>query len=98
MKELKEGDLRFTFSDGIPALKYDETRHFQAFKDSIVEGKGVDLLFLKDDTIGLVEIKDFSGSESQASVRYRIRKGLRAGIVMKDGYLVEEDSLDIEVS
>ena len=38
MKELKEGDLRFTFSDGIPALKYDETRHFQAFKDSIVEG------------------------------------------------------------
>lgn len=58
--EIIEGDLKFTFSGNVSAIKYDETNFYRnSFNSSFGGTKAVDILCYTTDTAWLIEVKDY---------------------------------------
>lgn len=84
---IREGNLEFTFDDGISVIKFDNTQYYNTYKDCLDGGKGVDFLAFNNEYYTFIEVKDFQGSENDKNNILRLKT---------NGDEVE--TLDLEVS
>ena len=86
-----ESNIDFKFDDKFTAIKFDDTRLYNKFKDNISNGKGVDFIAYSNDKIILMEVKNCLGHESDN--KWRIKLGTKKNT---DGTI--EDCFDLEVA
>lgn len=89
--EISEGNLTFHFPTECTAIKFDESQFYRKYFNALTYSKGVDIISVSPDAVTLIEIKDFSGHESENQNRLKTDY-----IHYANGQY--EESLDIEVS
>lgn len=97
MREIKESDLKFTFSEQMTAIKFDDTKFYREAYNKLPGGKGVDIIADSDEMLQLIEVKNCSGRDVENN--WRIHTNNSKISSAPAGLDVEErDSLDIEVA
>lgn len=84
---IKEGSLLFEFDAGVRVIKFDDTSYYKYFKDCMIGNKGVDFLAYNDKHFAFIEIKDFTGYETNKDDIKRLMTGIP-----------DFETLDIEMS
>ncbi|NLN47495.1 MAG: hypothetical protein GX154_00010 [Clostridiales bacterium] len=86
---IKEGNLQFEFTEGVKAIKFDETSYYRKYKDCMPGNKGIDILAYNDLHFTFIEIKDF---ESYENNKENIKR------LMTSKNETETETLDDEIS
>jgi hypothetical protein len=73
MTILSESHLNFEFDETSVVLKFDETNFYQKHFMRLQTSKGVDFLVLQQNTIYLVEVKNFRGYETDPATKARLK-------------------------
>lgn len=95
--EIQEGRIKFQFANNQTPIKFDDTDLYREFQNGIIEGKGVDFITKSGTQLVFIEVKDFRGAETEPVSKQRIQCRLRKG-TEKGGSIIQEDSLDIEIT
>lgn len=97
MREIRESNLKFTFSEQMTVIKFDDAKFYREAYNKLPGGKGVDIIVDSDEMLQLIEIKNCSGREVEN--RWRIHTNNSKVSSAPAGLNVEDrDSLDIEVA
>lgn len=93
---IRESSINFNFPDDIPVDKFDDTGYYQKYFKTMTHAKGVDFIFIANDSLTLMEVKNCSGDEGNC--RWRIfpdnsKRDTTATTVQTE----DRDSLDIEI-
>ncbi|MGG1643215.1 DUF6661 family protein [Paenibacillus sp. NRS-1782] len=65
----EESNLCFQFKKGLLPIKFDETNFYTNRFNTLKGSKGVDFIVLNDETIYLIEVKNFKGHEIENKER-----------------------------
>lgn len=93
---IEESGLRFEFSEGCTAIKFDDTNFYRKAFNNLPGSKGVDFLVNGSRFFAFVEIKNCTGDEGNCNWRVHPNNS-KVGYAPTSVDIKDRDSLDIEV-
>ena len=97
MIEIEESNLKFSFTEGVKAIKFDDKSFYRKDFNNLPSGKGVDILADSLKLIQFIEIKNCKGHESENLWRTSINNS-KISSAPHDLDVDGRESLDIEIS
>lgn len=93
---IPESNLNFDFLNNIQVAKFDNTKYYEKYFKAMTHSKGVDFIFIANDSLTLMEVKNCSGNENNC--RWRIFPNNSKRDTTSTTVATEDrDSLDIEI-